>query len=165
MKDVFDRLNQYGILKVPLSFWAIIAFQARHWALVAAAVIGMRRSPDTARLLGSEGVPFIQLALEVPVLLIAFAAVNRDPYGGDSVRWLWRYARELITLTAVLNLAWIGWYLTGVARWKPMPDNLVLLGGLIDLVIIVAVWKSAYFKQMFAEFPAPKPPEPDEPEE
>jgi len=158
MKDIFDRINQYGVLKVPASFWAIIAFQARHWALVAAAVIGMRRSPDTARLLGSEGVPFLHLALEVPVLLIAFAAVNRDPAGGNFIRWIWRYAREIITLTAALNLVWIGWYFAGSLRWKPMPDNLVLIGALIDLLIVVVVWKSAYYKQLFAEFPEPKAP-------
>ena len=162
MRDLFDRINQYGVLKVPLSLWGIVAFQARHWLLVAAAVIGMRRSPDTARLLGSEGVPFLHLALEVPVLLIVFAAVNRDPDGGAFVRWIWRYAREIITLTAALNLAWIAWYFAGIARWKPMPDNLVLLGGLIDVLIVVAVWRSEYYKQMFAEFPEPKVREPKE---
>lgn len=162
MKDLFDRLNQYGVLRVPASFWAIIAFQARHWAIVAAAVIGMRRSPDTARVLGGEGVPFLQLALEIPVLLVAFAALNRDPNGGSVVRWLWRNAREIVTLTAALNLAWIGWYFAGIARWKPMPDNLVLVGGLIDLLIVIWVWQSAYYKQLFAEFPEPKPPAPEQ---
>ncbi len=161
MKDLFDRVNQYGVLKVPLSLWGIVAFQARHWLLILAAVIGMRRSPDTARLLGSEGVPFLQLALEIPVLLIVYAAVNRDPAGGRFIRWIWRYAREIITLTAALNLAWIGWYFAGSVRWKPMPDNLVLTGGLIDLLIVIAVWKSAYYKQLFAEFPQPKAPKPE----
>jgi len=159
MKDLFDRINQYGVLRVPLSFWLIVAFQARHWFLVAAAVIGMRRSPDTARLLGGEGVPFIQLALELPVMLVAFAALNRDPFGGAFVRRIWRYGREIVSVAAVLNLAWMAWYFTGIPRWRPNPDNLVLLGGVIDLLIIVAVWKSAYFKQMFAEFPEPKAPE------
>lgn len=156
MKDLFDRINQYGVLKVPLSFWLIVAFQARHWFLVAAAVIGMRRSPDTARLLGGEGVPFIQLALELPVMLVAFAALNRDPFGGAFVRRIWRYGREIVSVAAALNLAWVAWYFTGIPRWRPNPDNLVLLSGVIDLLIIVAVWKSAYFKQMFAEFPEPK---------
>ncbi|MEJ2175441.1 MAG: DUF2919 family protein [bacterium] len=156
MKDLFDRINQYGVLKVPLSFWLIVAFQARHWFLVAAAVIGMRRSPDTARLLGGEGVPFIQLALELPVMLVAFAALNRDPFGGAFVRRIWRYGREIVTVAAVLNLAWVAWYFTGIPRWRPNPDNLVLLSGVIDLLIIAAVWKSAYFRQMFAEFPEPK---------
>jgi len=156
MKDLFDRINQYGVLKVPLSFWLIVAFQARHWFLVAAAVIGMRRSPDTARLLGGEGVPFIQLALELPVMLVAFAALNRDPFGGAFVRRIWRYGREIISVAAVLNLAWVAWYFTGIPRWRPNPDNLVLLSGVFDLLIIAAVWKSPYFKQMFAEFPEPK---------
>jgi len=158
MSDLFSKVNPYGVLKVPLSFWLIVAFQARHWFLVAATVIGMRRSPDTARLLGSEGIPFIQLALELPVLLVALAAVNRDPQGGSIMRWLWRYGREIVTLAAVLNLAWIAWYFTGIPRWRPNPDNFVLLGGMIDLLIIAVVWKSEYLRQMFAEFPAAKPP-------
>jgi hypothetical protein len=162
MKDLFDRVNQYGMLKVPLSLWGIVAFQARHWLLILAAVIGMRRSPDTARLLGSEGVPFLHLALEVPVLLIVYAAFNRDPGGDRFARWVWRYAREIITLTATLNLAWIAWYFAGIPRWKAMPDNLVLLGGLFDLMIVVAVWKSEYYKQLFAEFPEPKAPVPED---
>ncbi len=159
MSDLFTKINQYGVLRVPLSFWLIVAFQARHWFLVAAAVIGMRRSPDTARLLGSEGVPFLQLALELPVMLVAFAALNRDPFGGGFVRWVWRYGREIIALTAVLNLAWVVWYFSGIPRWRPTVDNLVLVSGLIDLLIIAVVWKSAYFRQMFAEFPERKPPE------
>ena len=157
MSDLFNKINQYGVLRVPLSFWLIVAFQARHWFLVAAAVIGMRRSPDTARLLGSEGVPYIQLALELPVMLVAFAAVNRDPFGGGFVRRVWRYGREIVSLSAALNLAWIAWYFSGIPHWRPNPDNLVLLSGLIDLLIVVAVWKSAYFRQMFAEFPEYKP--------
>lgn len=161
MSDLFSKLNSFGVVKVPISFWLIVAFQARHWLLVAAAAIGMRRSPDTARLLGTEGVPFLQLALEVPVLLLAFAAMNRDPGGGAIVRGLWRYGREIVSLTAALNLAWIAWYVAGIERWKPFPDNLVLLGGLIDLLVVAAVWKAAAFKQLFAEFPAPRPPEPE----
>lgn len=157
MSDLFSKINQYGVLRVPLSFWLIVAFQARHWFLVAAAVIGMRRSPDTARLLGGDGVPFLQLALELPVMLLAFAAVNRDPFSGDFLRRVWRRGREIVTLAAVLNLAWVAWYFTGIPRWRPNPDNLVLLSGLIDLLIVAAVWKSAYFRQMFAEFPAHKP--------
>lgn len=157
MSDLFSKINQYGVLRVPLSFWLIVAFQARHWFLVAAAVIGMRRSPDTARLLGGEGVPFLQLALELPVMLLAFAAINRDPFSGDFIRGVWRRGREIVTLAAALNLAWVAWYFTGIPRWRPNPDNLVLLSGLIDLLIIAAVWKSAYFRQMFAEFPAHKP--------
>ena len=121
----------------------------------------MRRSPDTARLLGSEGVPFLQLALELPVMLLAFAALNRDPFGGGFVRGVWRYGREILTVAAALNLAWVAWYFTGIPRWRPNPDNLVLVSGIIDLLIIVRVWKSAYFRQMFAEFPERKPPETD----
>jgi len=158
MADLFDKINEYGVLKIPKSLWVVIAFQARHWFLVAAAVVGMRRSPDTAGLLGSEGVPFLQLALEFPVMLVAFAAVNRDPNGGGFVRWIWRYGREIITLSAALNIAWIGWYFAGLPRWRPMPDNLILLGGVVDLLIVVAVWKSAEYKQLFAEFPEPKTP-------
>ncbi|MDX1376342.1 MAG: DUF2919 family protein [Burkholderiales bacterium] len=159
MSDLLTRINQHGVLRVPLSFWLMVAFQARHWFLVAAAVIGMRRSPDTARLLGSEGVPFLQLALELPVMLLAFAALNRDPFGGAFVRAVWQRGREIFTLAAALNLAWVAWYFAGIPRWRPNPDNLVLLSGLIDLLIVAVVWRSAYIRQMFAEFPAPKPPE------
>lgn len=159
MADLFTKINQYGVLRIPPSFWLIVVLQARHWFLVAATAIGMRRSPDVVRLLGGEGVPFLQLALELPVLLVAFAAVNRDPGGGVFVRRVWRRGRELITLTATLNIAWIGWYFARISHWKSTPDNLILLGGVIDLLIIAAVWVSQEFRQVFAEFPEAKPPE------
>ncbi len=159
MSDIFSKINQYGVVRVPLSFWLIVVFQARHWFLVAAAAIGMRRSPDVARLLGGEGVPYIQIALELPIMLVAFAALNRDPAGGRFVRWIWRHGREVITLTAALNLAWLAWYFVGITRWRPMLDNLGLLGGVIDLLIVVAVWTSQEYRQLFSEFPAAKPPE------
>jgi hypothetical protein len=159
MADLFTKINQYGVLRIPASFWLIVVVQARHWFLVAAAAVGMRRSPDVARLLGGEGVPFLQLALELPVLLVAFAAINRDPGGGGFVRWIWRRGREIITLTAALNIAWIGWYFAGITRWKSMPDNLIAFGAVIDLLIVAAVWTSEEFRQVFAEFPEAKPPE------
>lgn len=159
MSDLFTKINQYGVLRIPLSFWLIVVFQARHWFVVAAAAIGMRRSPDVARVLGGEGVPFLQLALELPVLLVAFAAVNRDPDGGPFVRWIWRHAREVITLTAALNLAWLAWYFAGVTRWKAMPDNLLVVGGAIDLLIVAVVWTSKELRQLFSEFPEARPPE------
>jgi hypothetical protein len=159
MSDIFSKINQYGVLRVPLSFWVIVMFQARHWFLVAAAVIGMRRSPDTARLLGGEGVPFLQLALELPIMLVAFAAMNRDPAGGRVVRWIWRHGREVITFAAAVNLAYLAWYFSGIARWKPMVDNLALLGGVVDLLIVAAIWTSQEYRQLFSEFPEAKPPE------
>ena len=157
MSDIFSKINQYGVLRVPLSFWVVVVFQARHWFLVAAAVIGMRRSPDVARVLGGEGVPFLMLALELPIMLVAFAAVNRDPDGGGFVRWIWRRGREVITLTAGLNLAWLAWHFAGVTRWRPMVDNLGLLGGVIDVLIVAAIWTSKEYRQLFSEFPEPKP--------
>lgn len=155
MNDIFDKVNRYGVLKVPFSLWAMIVFQARHWILVAIVMAGLRRSPETARLLG-EGVPYLQLALSVPVLLLADAIFNRAPEAGAYVRWVWRHGRQIVTLTACLNLAWVGWYLAGVERWRPWPENFVLLTGLIDLLIIAAVWKSAYYREMFSEFPPPR---------
>lgn len=158
MSDLFTKFNRYGVVKLPGWFPLVIAWEARYWILSIGAAASVRRSPDAARLLGGEGVPWLHLALEVPVLLLAFAAMNRDPNCGAFLRGVWRRGREVVAIAAALNIAWIGWHLMQVTHWKPMPDNLLVLGGVIDVLVTVAVWTAAGSKELFSEFPAPPPP-------
>lgn len=160
MTDLLSKINRYGSLSIPLWFWLVIGFQARHWLLFLGTGASMRRSPETARILAGEGLPYLQLALEIPVLLLAYAALNRDPGAGALVRRLWRHGREIITLSGALHLGWIAWYFAGVVRWSPMPDNLFLLGAVADAGIIALVWRSELLKELFADFPKPKEEQP-----
>lgn len=155
MTDLFTKYNRYGVVRMPGWFFLAVAWEARYWILSLAAAASVRRSPDAARLLGSDGIPWFHLALEAPVLLLAFAAMNRDPHCGAFLRAVWRRGRELIALTAAINIGWIGWHLAHVAHWKPMPDNLLVLGGVIDVVVALAVWAGAGSRELFSEFPAP----------
>lgn len=155
MSDLFSKINRYGVVRIPFWFWLVVLFEARYWILAGGAAASVRRSPDAARVLGSEGVPWLHLSLELPVLLLAFAAANRDPQCGSFLRLVWHRGRELITLACVLNLAWVGVHLARAPYWKAWPDNLLLLAGAIDVAIIVGAWVSAEARQLFEEFPAP----------
>ena len=58
-----------------------------------------------------------------------------------------------VTLTAVLNLAWAANFLAGQDEWMPWPERVILLLAGIDVLIIVGVWRSPLYAQLFREFP------------
>ncbi|MBR0568011.1 DUF2919 family protein [Azoarcus sp. L1K30] len=152
MRDILSVLNRYGVLKVPWSLWAIVALQARHWILLVLVVLSARRSPDTVRLLGDD-FSWFQLGLETPILFLVLAIMQRHPEAGRFIRALWRRGREIVSIAALLNLGWVVWFLASSYYWRPWPERVVLLLGLVDLLILVSVWRSEHYRQLFSEFP------------
>ncbi len=151
------HVNRHGVLAVPLSLWLSFALLARQWLLlVAVAVSQFRRQTDTSLLLGDGGVPWFALAAQVPILLLMLAAANRLPQAGTWARVLWRRGREIVALTAVLNLVWTAKLLLASDYWNPWPELFLACCSLLDLAIVLAVYTTPYHRQMFAEFPAPE---------
>lgn len=149
------HVNGHGVLAVPATLWLGFALLARQWLLLmAVAVSQFRRQADTSLLLGDGGVPWFALAAQVPVLLLMLAAANRLPRAGAWARLLWRRGREIVALTALLNLGWTVKLLLASDYWSAWPELFMACCSLLDLAVVLAVYTTPYHRQMFAEFPA-----------
>lgn len=153
MDERYLHLNRHGTLAVPGSLIAIMAFLLRNWVVVVVMAALMRRSPGAADWF-HHGMSWGLLLVQAPMLLLAYAAGARLPGAGAIPRWAWRHGVAIISVTILLNLAWASYYLLGQAVWAPWPERCVLIAALIELAVGVGVWRSAYYQQIFQEFPA-----------
>jgi hypothetical protein len=154
--SAFLDVNRHGVLRVPGPLWLGFAVLARYWVLMLVILVSARRSRESVLLLGHDGVPWIWLALQLPIVLLMAAGAQRVPGGGAWARWLWRNGRPIVTLAALLNLGWTGHLLWQSDDWALWPELLLASLCLIDLAIALAVWRDRFFAQLFSEFPAPE---------
>lgn len=150
----FLSVDRHGVLKMPGPLWLIILFELRHWLMLVIAGASLRSAPQTAGIFGA--IPWYDLAPELPVVALLVAYANRLPDSGAAIRWLWSRGRELITLTALIHVAWAVWVLAGTRYWSPWPERAMAAFALADLLAILAMWRWPLAAQVFREFP-PKP--------
>jgi hypothetical protein len=148
-------VNSHGVLRVPGPLWLGFAVLARYWILMLVVTVSARRSRESVLLLGDGGVPWIWLAMQLPIVLLMIAAAQRTPTAGRWARALWHNGRLIVTLTALLNLGWTAHLLWLSDDWALWPELLLASFCLIDLAIAIAVWRDKFFAQLFSEFPVP----------
>lgn len=149
-------VTNHGVLRVPGPLWLGLAVLARYWLLVLVVTVSARRSKESVLLLGHDGIPWAWLAMQLPIVLLMIAGAQRVPTGGRWARVLWRNGRVIVTLTALLNLAWTARLLWLSDDWALWPELLLTSFVLIDLAIALAMWRDKFFAQLFSEFPAPE---------
>ena len=147
-------VNDHGVLRVPGPLWLGFAVLARYWLLMLVIVVSSGQSQLSALLLGRKGVPWAWLALQLPIVLLMMAGAHRVPTAGRWARVLWRNGRVIVTLTALLNVAWTARLLWQSDDWALWPELLLASFVLIDLAIALAVWRDKFFSQLFSEFPS-----------
>jgi hypothetical protein len=148
-------VTNHGVLRVPGPLWLGFAVLARYWVLMLVVMVSARKSKESVLLFGHDGVPWAWLALQVPIVLLMLAGAQRTPTSGRWARALWRKGRVIVTLAALLNLAWTTWLLWRSDNWALWPELALACFVLIDLAITLAVWRDKFFAQLFGEFPAP----------
>lgn len=155
MDERYLNVNRYGVLSIPGPLWIAMAFLGRHWVLLII-TLASRRSPDAIQL-ASSSLSAAVLLLEMPVLILAYAGFSRLPSTGAILRFIWRNGRTILAATAVINLGLLAWFLWVADVWR-RPELLLASFGLLDLAIVYGIYKSAYIKQVFMEFPEPVEP-------
>jgi hypothetical protein len=148
-------VNDHGVLRVPGPLWVGFAVLARYWLLMLVIIVSSGQSQLATLLLGNDGVPWAWLALQLPIVFLMIAGAHRVPTGGRWARVLWRNGRIVVTLTALLNLAWTARLLWLSDDWALWPELLLASFVLMDLATALSVWRDRFFAQLFSEFPAP----------
>lgn len=153
LDERFLDVNAHGVLRVPGALWLGFAVLARHWVLMLMLAVSARRDPAIVRVLGESGIPWLMLGLQVPVVLVALAGAQRRPEAIAPWRWIWRFGRELILVTALTNIAWTVHLLMQSDYWLPWPELYLGSCALIDLAVIVSLYTTPLMRQLFHEFP------------
>lgn len=155
MQDsAFLDVDRHGVLRIPGTLWIGFAVLARQWILVLVVLASVKRSRESVLLLGDAGFPWPWLAMQAPVVVLAFAGFFRVPTAGRWARTVWRSGRAIIVLTAMLNLGWTAWLLYGAQTWNRWPELFLSSCVLIDLAIALSVLRNPFMRQLFSEFPA-----------
>ena len=157
MDSAFLDVDRHGVLRIPGLLWCAFALLARHWLLILALVVSARREGSVVLLLGESGVPWLLLAMEAPIVVLAFAGFYRSPTASAWARQAWRHGREIVALTALFNIAWTTKLLSQSDYWTPWPELLLASCCLLDSAIATSMYKTPYFKQLFREFPERPP--------
>jgi hypothetical protein len=149
------NVSKHGVLNVPMTLWVGMLFLARHWILLIA-TLASRRSTETIQF-AANSLSWLPLMLELPVLILIFAGFSRHPTAGAFLRQVWRFGRHILCLTAAVNIVWVGWLLWQSEVWRRWPELFLASCALLDVAIILGVYRSDYIKAIFAEFPEPLP--------
>ena len=149
------NVSKHGVLNVPMTLWVGMLFLARHWILLIA-TLASRRSAETIQF-AADSLSWLPLMLELPVLILIFAGFSRHPTAGPFLRQVWRFGQHILCLTAAVNIVWVGWLLWQSEVWRRWPELFLASCALLDVAIILGVYRSYYIKQIFAEFPEPLP--------
>jgi hypothetical protein len=151
------KVDRNGCIAVPGTLWLAMAFLARYWIVVIAIVGSARKSPETVTLLGGD-FSWYMLALELPAIVVMLAAGLRKPTAHAFWRGVWTHARAILIATALMNIAAAA-VVVGVSpvfrRW---PELFVASCAVLDLAVLYALAKDAFFRQLFADFPPPAQP-------
>lgn len=145
-------VDQYGVLRVPGMFWLGMGVLARYWALMLIMLVSAQQAGTIFEMMGGQ-VPWLALVGEVFALAAVMAAGSRQPDARMVWRWIWCRAHVLVALTATCNVGWFVYALTQPS-WELTRGQLAMAGfALLDVCMAWVFVRSAYFRQLFREFP------------
>jgi hypothetical protein len=146
-----SRYDEHLTLKVPVTLWLVLAFLLRHLLL-----LGITFLPTTGEEITAlrDLIRPAYLAADLLALPVAIVATRRRPRAPDWMRRLWPLGRALLTASALLYLALLGWQIaTGGEPLISAVDEAVLISALLNLAVVVYLWRSTLVRDVFREFP------------
>ncbi|RYX80354.1 DUF2919 family protein [bacterium] len=141
-------VDRYGVLRVPGLVWVSLIVLTRHWFLFFFMVF------TGQALVGEKGAPWLPMLAQLPVVLLLLAGGRRMPEARPMIRQIWRMGPLLVSVTAVLNLAWMAWSLYVSDDWRLRPELMLVCFSVLDTLIAWSTFTSQHVRQIFTEFPA-----------
>jgi hypothetical protein len=147
-----SRYDEGFNLKVPLTLWLAIAFLLRHLLL-----LGITFLPTTG-----EEITVLRdlikpefLAADLIALPIAVVAARRRPTAANWMRRVWPLGRVLLSTSALLYLTLlISSLISSGAPLVRTVNEGVLISALINVALLLYLWRSPLVRDLFREFPA-----------
>ena len=87
----------------------------------------------------------------IPAALLIYAWTRKQPNASDFVKKLWKYGRELIAISAILNILFV--FIPLLSGKVSELTTISWLQLTISGLILPVIYKSGYIKDCFSEFP------------
>ena len=151
-----DSFDSYMCLRPTFLMKVAMIFAIRHIAMILLAYSPVMQGDDFAFLKGS--VSPLDVAADLPGLLLLIAWVRRHPGAHKLWRWAWRNGRLLITIAIAMNLVLLAasdiGNLISAYFWGPR-EVVTVVSIFLDLSVLFYLWRATMVPEVFAEFPAP----------
>jgi hypothetical protein len=157
----FSDYDKYMSLKPDFEMWLIMAYFLRPFVMKIS-TIQMGRGTKSASVSGLKDMVypndfgfFIAFLATIPVILLLVAYMKRKPGASELVRKIWRNGRNLLVVTATLNVIIIF-----VPFLLDLTHSINMLGWAqlaIAIFIIFYLYKTQRVKDVFADFPKDDP--------
>ncbi|MDJ0807814.1 MAG: DUF2919 family protein [Gammaproteobacteria bacterium] len=143
-----------GVLRIGFLLWAVLVFLNRHLILLlfgaVTSFVGGRFGLDSSGLNALYSNPWFLLS-GLPAVAVLIAALRRDRKAGGIIRRLWRHGRWLLLISAGVDLL----LLITLGMLTRADINLLhILGGVLDSYVLLYLYRSAWVRVRFADFPA-----------
>nr|WP_315464479.1 DUF2919 family protein [uncultured Rhodoferax sp.] len=142
-----------NVLRIPLTLWIGWWIMARHWVLFGVGLASMLTAAHDAARLASSGSSWLAMAIQLPIMLLIFAAGRRKPNAPSWVRLVWRHGIKIMLFSLVLGWAWLAMWLYQTETWQRWPELFYASTALLDFAIAYGAYSSPYIRQVFSEFP------------
>jgi hypothetical protein len=147
------RYDDHLTLRVPPLLWFAMLYLVRH--LVLLGITFLPTTGEEIEILRGLVHPAYLIAdlIALPVLI---AAARRRPETGPALRRIWRNGRWLLSLSALLYLVLVIARVTasGQSVWVSV-DEALIASLLLDLAVLVYLWRSPLVRDLFRDFPEP----------
>jgi hypothetical protein len=148
------RYNRYFVLKPNIGLLLIFAYYLKDvfmGAIVAASLFKARGGGAEMGALIAISSPRM-LFSAIPVIALFYALLHRVPDAGPRIRWVWRNGKHLILTSALLNSVLI---LITTTPLDTVAGKLLIGFLVLNVVIVIYVYRSEVVTDVFAEFPDP----------
>ncbi len=153
----FSDYDKYMSLKPDFEMWLIMVYFLRPFIMMISTIqMGRGAKSDSVSGLKDLVYPndfglFIAFLATIPVILLLIAYMKRKPGASELVRKIWRNGRNLLVVTAALNVIIIF-----VPFLLDLTHSINMLGWAqlaIAIFIIFYLYKTQRVKDVFADFP------------
>lgn len=152
-KYPISSYNKYVCLKMDYIMWSIFLYLLRPYVVLIFSFANKRDKMGLIELLYTDRLMMSIGALAgIPAALLIYAWLKREPNASDLVKNIWNKGRELLAISAILNS-----FLVFLPLLLGKTSNLSLIDWsqfAISLAILVALYRYAYIKDCFSDFPS-----------
>lgn len=142
-------------LKVSFLLWLVLIYAVRH-SFIYYISSAIPFEAESVTWLNLQANLFF-IGCDIPALLVLIATGHRVPNAFRVMRWIWLHGHSLLMASYVLSLCG---FMVINRQVLLMPDaegflaTIVLV--VVDAVILIWLWRSAFVRDLFTEFPSPE---------
>lgn len=158
-KYAISSYDKNVCLKLNGMMWLIFLFILKPYVIALSTVANSlfsitsssNRMPLITMFYPDKGTMLLNIIAGAPVVFLIFAWFKKKPDSPEFIRFIWKNGRNLIAISAILNVCIIISPLLFGAESNIMTSAWVQL--LISVLIVIIVYNSSYIKDCFLDFP------------